>query len=171
MRIFPINCEVIFTRPDDPWKGKIGVVKSAPSDNGRYLVEVDGITKLRHGNDMCEASQYMKDKAMENKQTVELTDVARGILICRDKGLDLDGTKKYFIGFDVEEELIEQLHDELIDYGINSFVKEYLPNETALIAGTDLTAIVRNTNAIIEIDVDSAISYIDQRVKDYGGEI
>lgn len=103
MRIFPIGCEVIFTRPEDPHKNKIGVITSAPSENGKYTVDVENKRILRHGDDMCEASQYMKEKAMQNTQLSQVT---------------------------------------------------------------DLNQLVRNTNAIIEIDVDGAIAYIDKRVAD-----
>lgn len=31
MRIFPIGCEIIFTRPDDPLKGQTGKTKAGAS--------------------------------------------------------------------------------------------------------------------------------------------
>lgn len=114
MRNFPIDCEVIFTRPDDNYNGKIGKIADVRSHSGHYMVDVDNARIMRHENDLCEASEFMKEKAMQN-------------------------------------ELIE------------------IP-EKQLAPVIDLEQLVVNTNAIIKIDVDLSIQYIDARVASFAGE-
>lgn len=114
MRNFPIGCEVIFTRPDDNYNSKIGKIADVRSHSGHYMVDVDNARIMRHENDLCEASEFMKEKAMQN-------------------------------------ELIE------------------IP-EKQLAPVIDLEQLVVNTNAIIKIDVDLSIQYIDARVASFAGE-
>ncbi len=114
MRNFPIDCDVIFTRPDDQYHGKIGKIASERSLSGRYMVDVGNDRVMRSENDICEASEFMKEKAMQN-------------------------------------ELIET-------------------PEKQLIPAIDLEQLVVNTNAIIRIDVDLSIQYIDSRIASFTGE-
>jgi len=114
MRLFEINCEVIFTRADDPQKGKIGKITSARSPGGRYSVDVGSTRVLRNEEDLCEASEFMKEKAMQN-------------------------------------ELIQT-------------------EEKQLVSAIDLEQLVINTNAIIQINVDLSIQYIDSRIASFIGE-
>lgn len=114
MRNFPIDCEVIFTRPDDQYHGKIGKIVSERSPTGRYSIDVGNSRVMRHGDDICEASEFMKEKAMQ-------------------------------------KELIET-------------------PEKQLVPAIDLEQLVINTNAIIKIDVDLSIQYIDFRVASFTGE-
>ncbi len=114
MRNFPIDCEVIFTRPDDQYHGKIGKIAGERSLSGRYMVDVGNDRVMRSENDICEASEFMKEKAMQ-------------------------------------KELIET-------------------PEKQLVPAIDLEQLVINTNAIIKIDVDLSIQYIDFRVASFTGE-
>ncbi len=114
MRNFPIDCDVIFTRPDDQHHGKIGKIVSERSPTGRYMVDVGNDRVMRSENDICEASEFMKEKAMQ-------------------------------------KELIET-------------------PEKQLVPAIDLEQLVINTNAIIKIDVDLSIQYIDFRVASFTGE-
>ena len=114
MRNFPIDCDVIFTRPDDQHHGKIGKIVSERSPTGRYSIDVGNTRVMRHGDDICEASEFMKEKAMQ-------------------------------------KELIET-------------------PEKQLVPAIDLEQLVINTNAIIKIDVDLSIQYIDFRVASFTGE-
>lgn len=114
MRNFPIDCDVIFTRPDDQYHGKIGKIAGERSLSGRYMVDVGNDRVMRSENDICEASEFMKEKAMQN-------------------------------------ELIET-------------------PEKQLIPAIDLEQLVVNTNAIIRIDVDLSIQYIDSRIASFTGE-
>lgn len=114
MRNFPIDCEVTFTRPDDNYNGKIGKIADVRSHSGHYMVDVDNARIMRHENDLCEASEFMKEKAMQN-------------------------------------ELIKT-------------------PEKQLVPVIDLEQLVVNTNAIIKIDVDLSIQYIDARVASFAGE-
>lgn len=134
MRNFPIDCEVIFTRPNDNYNGKIGKIADVRSHSGHYMVDVDNARIMRHENDICEASEFMKEKAMQNEIELipepDLSDVAKGIWVCIDKGYDFENTKEYFYGQKVDEELLINLYDECKDEGISAFAKKYMSGKT-----------------------------------------
>lgn len=297
MRNFPLKTEVIYTGGgQDPRNGVIGTIEGERWETGVYKVKFGEKDWLTHEDNLCEASEYMKEKAMENylipldnnsvildTETTGLSDieiceisiidssgnVLLDSLIKPIKPIPEDATAIHGISnemvadaptfAELNPEIIKILSDKkIIIYNAQFDVKALISaaeiskvdasayrtmiakSECAMLAysryygepgkysgnkwhklvaaceqqhidissitahrakadclmtlaliknckykygdtametqntqlspAVDLTAIVRNTNAIIEINVPTAISYIDQRVAEFTGE-